>query len=98
MKDPADSSATICRRVVYAGRVQGVGFRYTAHSIARRSPVSGYVKNLADGTVELVVQGRADVIESFLDEINRRFEGHITDCDVREMPVDAGRSRFSIHD
>ena len=49
------------RRLVYHGRVQGVGFRYTARSIARRHPVSGWVRNLPAGTVELLVEAGADV-------------------------------------
>lgn len=47
------------REVRYRGRVQGVGFRYTARSIAQSYAVTGYVKNVADGSVELVVEGRA---------------------------------------
>ena len=43
--------------VFYAGRVQGVGFRYTAREIACGYDVAGYVCNLPDGRVELVVEG-----------------------------------------
>ena len=46
------------RRVVhYSGRVQGVGFRYTVRTLATRFAVTGFVRNLADGRVQLVVEG-----------------------------------------
>ncbi len=44
--------------ILYEGTVQGVGFRYTARAIAARLDVSGYVRNLADGRVQLVAEGR----------------------------------------
>ena len=45
------------REVYYSGRVHGVGFRYTVRSLASRLAVSGFVKNLPDGRVHLVVEG-----------------------------------------
>ena len=79
---PLDSTEPerIRRRVVYHGRVQGVGFRFTTASIARRFPVVGYVKNLRDRTVELVVEAEAEIVREFLGEISADFQGNITDC------------------
>ncbi len=57
------------KRVIYEGRVQGVGFRYTCKDIARGYDVTGGVRNLADGTVELVACGEAGEVEDFLREI-----------------------------
>ena len=51
--------------ILYSGRVQGVGFRYTARSIAAGYNVTGTVKNLADGRVELVAEGERDELEAF---------------------------------
>ncbi|HUG92471.1 MAG TPA: acylphosphatase [Planctomycetaceae bacterium] len=84
------------RRLIYSGRVQGVGFRYTTARIAGRHPVTGYVRNLADGTVELVVDGPAGAVGAFLDEVSATFAEHITDC--RSELVDAPQpfSRFEI--
>jgi acylphosphatase len=65
------------RTIEYSGRVQGVGFRYTTHSIARRYRVSGYVRNLPGGGVELVVEGEQHEIDAFLSEVRERFFGHI---------------------
>ena len=56
-------------RIIYSGRVQGVGFRYTTHNISARYDVSGYVKNLPDGTVEVVVTGPAGEVSDFMAEI-----------------------------
>jgi acylphosphatase len=54
------------RQIYFSGRVQGVGFRYTAREIAARFSVQGFVRNLADGRVELVVEGEADELDRFL--------------------------------
>ncbi len=55
-----------CRlQVLYSGRVQGVGFRYTVNALARGFEVTGFVRNLADGRVELVANGLKDELEAF---------------------------------
>ena len=65
------------RQVYYSGRVQGVGFRYTTREIAVRFAVTGYVQNLGDGRVELVVEGDTDEIDRFLAEIRRSMNRYI---------------------
>lgn len=65
------------RRVHYSGRVQGVGFRYTAVSIARRHAVTGFVKNLSDGRVVLVAEGEGVVLDRFLSEIGSTMRGYV---------------------
>jgi acylphosphatase len=57
--------------------VQGVGFRYTTHSIARRYRIAGYVCNLPTGGVELVAEGEPRELDSFLNEVRERFFGNI---------------------
>ena len=49
----------IARRAIVSGRVQGVGFRFFAERAARRAGVRGWVRNLEDGRVETVVEGKA---------------------------------------
>ena len=56
-------------QVCYEGRVQGVGFRYTTRRIASRFPVMGYVKNLPDGRVLLVAEGRPDQLQRLVDAV-----------------------------
>jgi acylphosphatase len=58
---------TIRRRVVVHGRVQGVFFRDTCRREARRLGVTGYVRNLDDGTVEAVFEGGPDAVSAMLD-------------------------------
>ncbi len=59
-----------CRaRVLYGGRVQGVGFRYTAEKLAMDLKLMGWVKNLPDGRVEIVCEGPKEKIELFLKSV-----------------------------
>lgn len=66
-------------RVFYEGRVQGVGFRWTARKIAQGYDVTGLVRNLPDGRVELQVSGDDGEIDAFLTDIRDSvLAGHIT--------------------
>ncbi|MBI5383879.1 MAG: acylphosphatase [Verrucomicrobia bacterium] len=56
-------------RVLYSGHVQGVGFRYTARSVAAGFEVTGTVRNLSDGRVELIAEGERAELEGFRDAI-----------------------------
>jgi len=78
------------RTVLYAGHVQGVGFRYTTRSIASRFDVVGYVRNLPDGRVELVAEGDAKELGAFLAAVREQFSGQIRDekCDVQPAATD----------
>src|SRR5205807_2125458 len=76
------------RQVLYGGRVQGVGFRFTARDLAKGFPVSGYVRNLSDGRVEVVAEGEPPDLSSFLDAIAREMSDSIQDADVEVVPID----------
>ena len=52
-------------KILYEGRGQGVGFRYTCMALAQELGLTGYVKNLEDGDVELVLQGDEAAINRF---------------------------------
>lgn len=54
-----------------SGRVQGVGFRYFVLRLARDANLQGYVRNLADGRVEFLLQGPADSIDTVVEQIRR---------------------------
>lgn len=84
--------------MLFAGRVQGVGFRYTSARIARRFPVSGFVRNLADGTVELIAAGTEASVDGFLAEVRQAFADHIdTNDTVSEViPLPEAYSGFEI--
>ncbi len=67
------------RRVVhYRGMVQGVGFRYSTRRIAQAFAVTGYVQNLPDGRVRVVVEGEPEELDRFLAAIAERL-GHYVD-------------------
>jgi len=57
------------KRVIFTGRVQNVGFRYTVKDLARSFDVRGWVKNLPDGSVELQVMGARAEVAAFIKEI-----------------------------
>ncbi len=63
--------------VHYTGRVQGVGFRATARRLASGRDVSGYVQNLPDGRVKLVVEGERADMDELLATLGRRMSRHI---------------------
>lgn len=62
--------------VIFIGRVQGVGFRAKAKRAADRLQLTGYVKNLSNGAVELVAQGSREVLQRLLSELKEQFEIH----------------------
>jgi len=84
------------RACYFSGRVQGVGFRYTAQNVAMQHDVSGYVKNLPDGRVELVMEGPDRDMDEIVEEISRRLEGHIRDTQSCESPATGEFQQFSI--
>ncbi len=84
------------REVVYSGYVQGVGFRYTTRQIANQFDVAGFVRNLSDGRVHLVVEGRDGEIRRFLAEIGTAFAGKITNTQLDDGVSTGEFSRFEI--
>jgi acylphosphatase len=65
------------REVIYRGRVQGVGFRYTCQRIAAECAITGFVRNLPDGSVQLVAEGDDEELDRFLAEIARVMGDYI---------------------
>ncbi len=63
-------------QILYSGNVQGVGFRYTAKTVATGFEVTGTVRNLSDGRVELVVEGEKDELKAFQQAIRESGLGH----------------------
>lgn len=86
----------IRQEVVYSGRVQGVGFRYTTRQVAARHPVVGTVENRSDGTVFLVVEGSAAAVARFLDDVEQTLGRYLAGADARELPATGEFQVFSI--
>jgi acylphosphatase len=86
------------KQVIYTGRVQGVGFRYSTKQIASGYEVVGTVKNLPDGRVELQAMSQdADELEDFFAAIDESNLGSlIKDREVSVIPPLAGLRGFSI--
>lgn len=72
----------IARHVIFRGHVQGVGFRYTARQTAEQYNVTGFVRNLPDGAVEMFIQGPAQEIDNCIQDIQGSFAGYIRDTQI----------------
>lgn len=102
MESDSQDEATVApqseeRRIVhYSGRVQGVGFRYAARQTACGFAVTGWVRNLADGRVQLVVEGDLSEVEAFLAELAARMGPNIRHADVRRESATGEFAAFEI--
>ena len=68
--------------VHFSGNVQGVGFRYTTVSLAAGEVVAGYVQNLPNGTVKMVAEGEADVLDRLITAVQEKMKGNIDDAQI----------------
>ena len=84
------------KHIIFTGQVQGVGFRFTAFNIAQRSKLTGFVRNLFDGTVEMVAQGHPDDIDNCISDIEKSFEGFLRETKAEEIPHDPTYKEFKI--
>jgi acylphosphatase len=82
--------------IIFIGRVQGVGFRFTAFHSANIYRLTGFVRNLPDGTVEMLAQGPADKITACLREIEESFPGYVRETKIDELPIDPQHMDFKI--
>ncbi len=80
--------AEVRKHIVFHGRVQGVGFRYTAKYLARSLRLTGWVKNEWDGTVTLEIQGREALIQKLLVGLNSNQFITIEWLDTEEIPLE----------
>ena len=82
----------IRKHIFFSGEVQGVGFRYSAKYLARPLGLTGWVRNLPDGRVEMEAQGEDRAVEQLLVQLHHQRYIVIEDMDVREIPVIEERS------
>ncbi|MFC7878359.1 acylphosphatase [Isoptericola sp. NPDC057391] len=89
-------ATTVRRRVRVHGRVQGVGFRWSTREAARRTGVTGVVRNLPDGTVEAEVEGPPDAVDAMLAFLREGPPGALViGVDVEDVPP-VGDSSFDV--
>ena len=83
-------------KVIFRGRVQGVGFRYTTCRIAGKYDLTGFVRNCPDGTVEAHLQGTAHAVEMCLKDIQNQFGSSVRDVTADQVPVNPRYQSFEI--
>lgn len=86
----------IAKQIIFKGRVQGVGFRYTTHRAASRYDLTGFVRNCPDGTVEAFLQGTEQNIQACLDDLQDAFGGYLREVNSTEKPVNLQHHDFRI--
>jgi acylphosphatase len=97
MTDASDRKPEpIRRRLLVSGQVQGVGFRYTTQRVAARFDVTGFVKNLPDGRVELVAEGTGAELDRFVEAVRDAMAGHIQRVESSESDASAEFADFGI--
>ncbi len=80
--------------ILVKGRVQQVGFRFYAREIALQTNVTGWVKNLPDGNVEIVVEGEKAQIEDFLQKLQEGYLGRNISDIVRKTESYTGKFNY----
>ncbi len=91
MNDPV-----VRKAVVVTGWVQGVGFRWRARQAAGALGVTGWVRNNADGSVSMELQGTAEQIDSLLLAVERGTYVNIETLRVKTIPLDETESAFRV--
>tara|TARA_Y100001934_G_C12344789_1_gene772172 strand:- start:952 stop:1236 length:285 start_codon:yes stop_codon:yes gene_type:complete len=87
---------TFFLRVLFDGRVQGVGFRWSTLTVAKDFAITGFVKNLPDGKVELHAEGEEIVVRAFLEALRSKMALFVEGCQVVEERAPQRYEDFSI--
>jgi acylphosphatase len=85
------------QRIIFQGRVQGVGFRVRSRSIANRYSVTGWVRNEPDGTVMLEAQADEETLGGFLSELRKKTSGLVEREIHANVRTEPNESTFEIH-
>lgn len=84
------------KRIIFYGRVQGVGFRYRAFHEASRLGLTGWVRNDWDGTVTMEAQGEEQGIEAVLEALQKGRYITISHMEMREIPLEKSERGFRV--
>lgn len=82
--------------IIYSGFVQGIGFRFTTQKFAEHLGLKGWVKNLSNGSVEMIVEGEESDIRALIEKIDAHFKDHIQYKDVGFSSADGKFFDFRI--
>ena len=82
--------------IIFKGRVQGVGFRFIVERIALDLGVTGWVKNLANGDVEVIAEADREIVDNFLNKIRDYFKRYIIDEEINMIETAGEFSDFEI--
>lgn len=89
----------IARQYLFSGRVQGVGFRYSTKQLAKGFDVTGWVRNLHDGRVELQIMGDEEELDEYIQELHDSPIGHhVKEQEERSLPLLEGICGFTIRE
>jgi len=87
---------TCAKQIIFTGYVQGVGFRFTSQRIANRYRLSGWVRNLPNGNVEMHIQGPEESIQNCIRDIQEAFGGYIQETKTENVPPDPKIKSFQV--
>ncbi|MCR4743697.1 MAG: acylphosphatase [Lachnospiraceae bacterium] len=86
----------IRKHYIFEGRVQGVGFRWTAKYAAESLGLTGWVANMYDGSVEMEIQGEESSLDRMLYELQKGRFIRITNIEEQKIPLEEHESGFSV--
>jgi acylphosphatase len=87
----------VAAKVLISGRVQGVGFRYFTTDLAKSYDLSGWVKNLATGDVEILVEGDKSAVAGFLKELKvGPSHGYVANFQIEWKPYEGKFDKFQV--
>lgn len=84
------------KHIIFSGRVQGVGFRFTACNVANRYELVGFVRNLPDGSVEMFAQGSDEAVSDCIRDIVEEFGKYIGETKIEEIAPNPQYKDFKI--
>ena len=86
--------ADIAKHIFFCGRVQGVGFRFTARQVAERYELTGFVRNTSDGKVEILLQGEEQDIDDAIDDLQQTFS--VRDPQIEQVEINSSYDNFDV--
>ncbi len=96
IQDKNKDELIVRKKVIFTGRVQGVGFRFEAYSRAANAGLTGYVKNQEDSSVLLEVQGEIKKVYAFIEDLTMLDRAKVDNVEIYDMEVKNFEVAFKI--